>query len=137
MIKTEVLDTKKENNLIVHTITELPKDPSATFKADVNVTNQLASSRNHSATHLLHEALRDILGTHVEQKGSLVRPENLRFDFSHFEKIDPEIVQKIEDRVNDIILANIPLVEKRDIPLDEAKQAGVMMLFGEKYGDHR
>jgi len=133
--KTEVVDTKKENNLIVHTITELPNDPSATFKADVNVTNQLASSRNHSATHLLHEALRDILGTHVEQKGSLVRPENLRFDFSHFEKVDPEIVQKIEDRVNDKILANIPLVEKRDIPLDEAKQAGVMMLFGEKYGD--
>ena len=133
--KTEVVDTKKENNLIVHTITELPNDPSATFKADVNVTNQLASSRNHSATHLLHEALRDILGTHVEQKGSLVRPENLRFDFSHFEKVDPEIVQKIEDRVNDRILANIPLVEKRDIPLDEAKQAGVMMLFGEKYGE--
>ena len=134
--KTEVVDTKKENNLIVHTITELPNDPSATFKADVNVTNQLASSRNHSATHLLHEALRDILGTHVEQKGSLVRPENLRFDFSHFEKVDPEIVQKIEDRVNDRILANIPLVEKRDIPLDEAKQAGVMMLFGEKYGEN-
>jgi alanyl-tRNA synthetase len=133
--KTEVVDTKKENNLIVHTITELPNDPSATFKADVNMTNQLASSRNHSATHLLHEALRDILGTHVEQKGSLVRPENLRFDFSHFEKVDPEIVQKIEDRVNDKILANIPLVEKRDIPLDEAKQAGVMMLFGEKYGE--
>ena len=133
--KTEVVDTKKENNLIVHTITELPNDPSATFKADVNVSNQLASSRNHSATHLLHEALRDILGTHVEQKGSLVRPENLRFDFSHFEKVDPEIVQKIEDRVNDKILANITLVEKRDIPLDEAKQAGVMMLFGEKYGD--
>jgi len=133
--KTEVVDTKKENNLIVHTITELPNDPSATFKADVNVSNQLASSRNHSATHLLHEALRDILGTHVEQKGSLVRPENLRFDFSHFEKVDPEIVQKIEDRVNDKILANITLVEKRDIPLDEAKQAGVMMLFGEKYGE--
>ncbi|HIO16513.1 MAG TPA: alanine--tRNA ligase [Flavobacteriales bacterium] len=133
--KTPVIDTKKENNLIVHTITELPTDTSATFRAEVNADNQLASSRNHSATHLLHEALRDILGTHVEQKGSLVRPENLRFDFSHFEKTDPEIVQAIEDRVNSKIIANIPLDERRDLPLAEAEAAGAMMLFGEKYGD--
>ena len=130
----DVIDTKKENNLIVHTLTELPSDPSATFQAEVNVANQVASSRNHSATHLLHEALRDILGTHVEQKGSLVRPENLRFDFSHFEKIESDTVQKIEDRVNDKILANIPLDEKRNLALEDAKKAGAMMLFGEKYG---
>jgi alanyl-tRNA synthetase len=134
-VKTPVIDTKKENNLIVHTITELPTDTSATFRAEVNSDNQLASSRNHSATHLLHEALRDILGTHVEQKGSLVRPENLRFDFSHFEKTDPEVVQAIEDRVNSKIIANIPLDERRDLPLAEAEAAGAMMLFGEKYGD--
>jgi alanyl-tRNA synthetase len=133
--KTEVIDTKKENNLIIHSVTELPSDASATFLAEVDVTNQLASSRNHSATHLLHEALRDILGTHVEQKGSLVRPENLRFDFSHFEKVDSEIVQKIEDQVNEKILSNIPLDENRNMALDKAKQAGAIMLFGEKYGD--
>ena len=132
--QTDVIDTKKENNLIVHTLTELPSDPAATFQAEVNVTNQVASSRNHSATHLLHEALRDILGTHVEQKGSLVRPENLRFDFSHFEKIESETIQKIEDRVNEKILANIPLDERRNLALEDAKKAGAMMLFGEKYG---
>ena len=130
----DVIDTKKENNLIIHSLNELPSDPAATFQADVNVTNQLASARNHSATHLLHEALRDILGTHVEQKGSLVRPENLRFDFSHFEKIESDTVRKIEDRVNERILANIPLDEKRNLALDDAKKAGAMMLFGEKYG---
>ncbi len=130
----DVIDTKKENNLIIHSLNELPSDPEATFQADVNVTNQLASARNHSATHLLHEALRDILGTHVEQKGSLVRPENLRFDFSHFEKIESDTVRKIEDRVNERILANIPLDEKRNLALDDAKKAGAMMLFGEKYG---
>ena len=132
--QTDVIDTKKENNLIVHTLTELPSDPAATFQADVDVTNQVASSRNHSATHLLHEALRDILGTHVEQKGSLVRPENLRFDFSHFEKIESDTVQKIEDRVNERILANIPLDEQRNMALEDARKAGAMMLFGEKYG---
>ncbi|MDA1382346.1 MAG: alanine--tRNA ligase, partial [Bacteroidetes bacterium] len=133
--QTNVIDTKKENNLIVHTLTELPSDTAATFQAEVDVTNQLASSRNHSATHLLHEALRDILGTHVEQKGSLVRPENLRFDFSHFEKIETDTVQKIEDRVNERILENIPLDEKRNLALEDAKKAGAMMLFGEKYGE--
>ncbi|PCJ80972.1 MAG: alanine--tRNA ligase [Bacteroidetes bacterium] len=133
--KTPVIDTKKENNLIVHTITELPTDPSTVFRAEVDSEKQLASSRNHSATHLLHEALRDILGTHVEQKGSLVRPENLRFDFSHFEKINPEMVQTIENSVNEKILSNISLDERRDIPLSEAEKAGAMMLFGEKYGE--
>ena len=132
----DVVDTKKENNLIVHTLNELPSDPTATFDAEVNIEGQIASSRNHSATHLLHEALREILGTHVEQKGSLVRPENLRFDFSHFEKVSSETIKEIEQRVNERILANITLDERRHIPLEVAKEAGAMMLFGEKYGDN-
>jgi alanyl-tRNA synthetase len=131
----EVIDTKKENNLIVHTINELPSDPSASFEARVSTDLQVASSRNHSATHLLHEALRDILGTHVEQKGSLVRPENLRFDFSHFEKVSSDTIKEIEQRVNEKILANITIDERRNIPLNQAKEAGTMMLFGEKYGE--
>lgn len=133
--KYGVADTKKENNLIVHTMTKLPENLEAEFTAEVNRGKQLASARNHSATHLLHESLRDILGTHVEQKGSLVRPENLRFDFSHFEKIDEEQLREIERDVNAKILANISLDEKRDIPLAEAEAAGAMMLFGEKYGE--
>jgi alanyl-tRNA synthetase len=133
--KNTVIDTKKENQLIIHTLTELPKDPSITFLAKVNSDLQLSSARNHSVTHLLHEALRDILGKHVEQKGSLVRPENLRFDFSHFEKINPEILQSIEDRVNSKIIKNINLDENRDLPIAEAKSEGALMLFGEKYAD--
>ena len=131
----EVIDTKKENNLIVHTLKELPNDTSATFEAQVNADLQLSSARNHSATHLLHESLRSILGTHVEQKGSLVRPDNLRFDFSHFERVDEETVAQIEKDVNKKILANISLDERREIPLAEAQEAGAMMLFGEKYGE--
>lgn len=131
----EVIDTKKENNLIVHTLKELPADTSAKFEAKVNSDLQLSSARNHSATHLLHESLRTILGTHVEQKGSLVRPENLRFDFSHFERVDEKVLAEIEQDVNAKILANISLDERRSIPLKEAQDAGAMMLFGEKYGD--
>ena len=133
--KHTVTDTKKENQLIIHTLTELPKDPSITFLAQVNSDLQLSSARNHSVTHLLHESLRDILGKHVEQKGSLVRPENLRFDFSHFEKINPDILQSIEDNVNSKIIKNIALDEQRDLPIAEAKAAGALMLFGEKYSD--
>ena len=131
----EVIDTKKENNLIVHTLKELPQDPSTSFEAEVNTGDQLSSARNHSATHLLHESLRSILGTHVEQKGSLIRPENLRFDFSHFERVDSETLASIEEEVNNKILANIPLDESRSIPLEQAQAEGAMMLFGEKYGD--
>tara|TARA_B100000780_G_scaffold277547_1_gene248487 strand:- start:2102 stop:4717 length:2616 start_codon:yes stop_codon:yes gene_type:complete len=133
--KYAVIDTKKENELIVHTLTGLPEDPSIPFLAKVNVDLQLSSARNHSVTHLLHEALRDVLGKHVEQKGSLVRPDNLRFDFSHFEKISPEILQTIEDRVNTKIIQNITLDEKRDLPIAEAKLEGALMLFGEKYSE--
>jgi alanyl-tRNA synthetase len=133
--KNTVIDTKKENQLIIHTLTELPKDPSVTFLAKVNSVLQLSSARNHSVTHLLHEALREILGKHVEQKGSLVRPENLRFDFSHFEKINPNILQSIEESVNSKIIKNITLDEQRDLPISEAKAAGALMLFGEKYAD--
>ena len=133
--KYGVVDTKKENNLIVHTMPQLPESLDIEFIAEVNRGKQLASARNHSATHLLHESLRDILGKHVEQKGSLVRPENLRFDFSHFEKIDDEQIRAIENDVNAKILANIVLDEKRNILLAEAEAAGAMMLFGEKYGE--
>ena len=133
--KYTVIDTKKENELIVHTLTSLPEDPSIPFIAKVNADLQLSSARNHSVTHLLHEALRDVLGKHVEQKGSLVRPDNLRFDFSHFEKISPEILQTIEDRVNTKIIQNITLDEKRDLPIAEAKLEGALMLFGEKYSE--
>ena len=133
--KYTVIDTKKENELIVHTLTGLPEDPSIPFIAKVNADLQLSSARNHSVTHLLHEALRDVLGKHVEQKGSLVRPDNLRFDFSHFEKISPEILQTIEDRVNTKIIQNITLDEKRDLPIAEAKLEGALMLFGEKYSE--
>jgi alanyl-tRNA synthetase len=130
-----VFDTKKENNLIVHSISDLPTDTSVEFEAVVNEGLQKESSRNHSATHLLHESLRTILGSHVEQKGSLVRPDNLRFDFSHFERITPEVLASIENSVNEKILSNISLDERRSISISEAKDAGALMLFGEKYGD--
>ena len=130
-----VFDTKKENNLIVHSISELPSDTSVEFEAVVDAGLQKESSRNHSATHLLHESLRTMLGSHVEQKGSLVRPDNLRFDFSHFERIGPEVLASIEKSVNEKILSNISLDERRSIHISEAKDAGALMLFGEKYGD--
>ncbi|HAD20932.1 MAG TPA: alanine--tRNA ligase, partial [Opitutae bacterium] len=131
----EVFDTKKENNLIVHFIHKLPASLDNTFHAQVHSSKRLNSQRNHTATHLLHEVLREILGTHVEQKGSLVKAESLRFDFSHFAKVSPEEIEEIELRVNQRIQCNFALKEFRDLPLDEAKNKGAMMLFGEKYGE--
>lgn len=132
--KIEILDTKKENNLIIHFVKELPKDYYTKFKAFVSE-KRILTACNHTATHMLHQALREILGTHVEQKGSLVNADYLRFDFSHFQKVNDEQLQKIEDFVNDKIEAAIPLKEHRVIPINEAEKAGAMMLFGEKYGD--
>jgi len=134
--KVHIVDTKRENNLIVHYTTEIPKDPSATFLAKVDPKKRLLTENNHSATHLLHEALREVLGDHVEQKGSLVNEKYLRFDFSHFSKMTDEEVQKVEDLVNDRVRKNISIVDKRAIPMEEAQQMGAMALFGEKYGDH-
>lgn len=133
--KVVIKDTRKENNLIVHFTDELPKFPSAHFEAVVAKEERTSTARNHSATHLLHEALRDVLGTHVEQKGSLVSPDYLRFDFSHFSKLTEEELQRVEAQVNDRVLQNIALNERRNIPIEEAKETGAMMLFGEKYGD--
>ena len=130
-----VFDTKKENNLIVHFVNELPADVNATFVAQVKAARRDDTQRNHTATHLVHEALREVLGTHVEQKGSLVKAESLRFDFSHFSKVTDEELAEVEAKVNAKILANHPLVEHRAITMEEAKASGAMMLFGEKYGD--
>lgn len=131
----EVLETRKENNLIVSLIKDLPKDAGAVFYAKVNESERRNSQANHSVTHLLHEALREVLGTHVEQKGSFVSPEYLRFDFSHFSKINEEDLKLVEDKVNRKIKENIALQEFRDIPMTEAIEKGAMALFGEKYGD--
>ena len=131
----EIIDTKKENNLIIHFAKELPNDVNAAFKAEVEKSKRDLTACNHTATHLMHQALREILGTHVEQKGSLVNSDYLRFDFSHFEKVNDEQIQQIEDFVNQKIQAAIPLNEHRSIPITMAEEAGAMMLFGEKYGD--
>lgn len=131
----EVLDTKKENNLIVSLIRELPKDVGAVFYARVEGPRRKSTEANHSATHLLHEALREVLGTHVEQKGSFVGPEYLRFDFSHFAKLSEEELQEVEAKVKRKIQQNISLQEYRNIPMAEAIEKGAMALFGEKYGD--
>ena len=130
-----VVDTKKENKLIVHFTNELPKDVNTSFTAKVNATDRKASARNHTATHLLHESLRTILGDHVAQKGSLVNPNYLRFDFTHFSKIEKTDLQKIEADVNAKILANIILDEHNNLPLSKAEDLGAIMLFGEKYED--
>ncbi|WP_300672024.1 alanine--tRNA ligase [Soonwooa sp.] len=132
----EVLETKKENNLIISLIKELPKDISAVFYAKVNSSDRRNSQGNHSGTHLLHEALRDVLGTHVEQKGSYVGPDYLRFDFSHFSKMNEEELALVEEKVNAKIKENIVLQEFRNIPIQEALDKGAMALFGEKYGDN-
>lgn len=130
-----ITDTKKENNLIIHFTKSIPGDLSADFTAEVNEKLRAATSSNHSATHLLHQALRSVLGTHVEQKGSMVRSNYLRFDFSHFSKVTDEELKEVQDFVNEKIREQLPLVEKRNIPYAEALSEGAMALFGEKYGD--
>ena len=132
----EVIDTKKENNLPIHITKKLPEHPEAPMMACVDTDKRAACAANHSATHLLDEALRQVLGDHVQQKGSLVTPDSLRFDFSHFQKVTDEQLREVEHRVNAKIRANIPLTEYRNIPIEEAKQLGAIALFGEKYGDH-
>ena len=130
-----IVDTKKENNLIVHFTDTLPEHPQAAFRAVVDGDRRVSITSNHSATHLLHEALREVLGTHVEQKGSLVSPDYLRFDFSHFSKMSDEEVAKVETLVNERIRKNFPLEENRSMSIEDARKTGAMMLFGEKYGD--
>lgn len=132
----EILDTKKENNLPIHIVKSLPKDPKAPFMACVDTDKRMACAANHSATHLIHEAMREVLGTHIEQKGSLVTPEYLRFDFSHFQKVTDEEIRQIEHLVNDKIRQNVSLQEYRCMPIQEAKDMGAIALFGEKYGDN-
>ncbi len=132
----EIIDTKKENNLILHFAKQLPENVEAGFVAKVNTDLRTSTSKNHSATHLMHLALRSILGTHVEQKGSLVNPNYLRFDFSHFSKVSDEELRQVEASVNQQIEAQLQLVEHRNIPIKEALDKGAMALFGEKYGDN-
>ncbi len=133
--RIQIGDTLKENGQTVHIVSRLPEDVEATFTATVDTEARTRTAANHSATHLLHEALREVLGSHVEQKGSLVGPHGLRFDFSHFQKMTPEELRAVERRVNAAVRANHPLDEDRDSTLDAAREKGAMMLFGEKYGD--
>ncbi|MHA7941900.1 alanine--tRNA ligase [Formosa sp. 3Alg 14/1] len=132
---TYILDTKKENNVVYHLVKELPEDLNSVLKAGVDETQRYRTSCNHTATHLLHQALREILGEHVEQKGSAVHSKHLRFDFSHFSKVTNEQLQDIEDFVNARIEGKLPLQEQRNIPMQKAIDEGAMALFGEKYGD--
>ncbi len=132
----EIIDTKKENNLILHFAKRLPENVNASFSAKVNTDLRDLSSRNHTATHLMHLGLRTILGTHVEQKGSLVNPNNLRFDFSHFSKVTDEQLLQVENFVNARIQQQLPLIERRSIPIKQALDEGAMALFGEKYSDN-
>jgi alanyl-tRNA synthetase len=130
-----VLDTKKENDLIIHIIDRIPDNISSDIYAEVDANKRSLTENNHSATHLLHAALRQVLGTHVQQKGSLVQDNYLRFDVSHYQKISEQELAQVEKIVNEKIRENIPLVEDRSLPIEEAKKAGAMMLFGEKYGE--
>jgi len=132
----EILDTKKENNLILHFAKKLPENINGNFTAKVSHDLRSLSQSNHTATHLLHQALRSVLGTHVEQKGSLVSPNYLRFDFSHFSKVTDEQLQEVEKFVNARIQEQLPLIERRSIPFKQALEEGAMALFGEKYGDN-
>ena len=131
----EVIDTKKENNLPIHITKKLPEHPEAPMMACVDTEKRAACAANHSATHLLDSALREVLGEHVEQKGSLVTPDSLRFDFSHFQKVTPEQIREVEHLVNAKIRENVPLTEYRNLPIEKAKELGAIALFGEKYGD--
>lgn len=133
--KIEVIDTKRENNLPVHIVKKMPTDPSATFVARINTDARQAIACNHTATHLLHYALRQVLGTHVEQKGSYVDANMLRFDFSHFKKMTPEEIREVEHRANALVREAIIREEHREVPIAEAREMGAMALFGEKYGD--
>ena len=131
----DIIDAKRENNQTVHIVKQLPKDPTAQFMACVDTDKRDASAANHTATHLLDYALKQVLGDHVEQKGSFVSPDTLRFDFSHFEKVTDEQIREVERMVNDLIRQDIHIDEHRDVPFDEAKKLGAIALFGEKYGD--
>ena len=133
--KVAIINTIKENGLPIHIAERLPEDLRATFKAQVDVERRICIQNNHSATHLLHAALRHVLGTHVEQKGSFVGPESFRFDFSHYEKMSHDQINEVERLVNKLIRANAPLQEYRDVPIEEARGMGAMALFGEKYGN--
>ena len=130
-----IIDTKKENNLIIHFSKSLPKDPTETFKVVVDQKQRFRTAANHTATHLLHQALREILGEHVEQKGSAVHSKHLRFDFSHYAKLTVDELTAVEDFVNARIENKIPIQDFRNIPIETAKEKGAMALFGEKYGD--
>ena len=133
--KIEIFDTKRENNLAVHLVKKLPVDIFSTFTLRIDAERRVAIESNHTATHLMHEALREVLGSHVEQKGSFVSDKLLRFDFSHFQKMTDEEIRKVEKLVNSKIRANITIEENRSVPIQEAKEMGAMALFGEKYDE--
>ena len=133
--KVNIIDAKKENGQTVHIVTELPKNLEAEYMACVDTDKRNASAANHTATHLLDYALKQVLGDHVEQKGSFVSPDALRFDFSHFEKVTDEQLREVERMVNAMIREDIHIAEHRDTPIEEAKKLGAIALFGEKYGD--
>jgi alanyl-tRNA synthetase len=130
-----VEDTKKENNMIIHLCQELPSSPDKPVHAKVSEESRTNTANNHSATHLLHQALRSVLGTHVEQKGSYVHPDYLRFDFAHFQKMSEDEIHAVEKMVNNLIRKNYGREEHRNVPIEQAREKGALALFGEKYGD--